>query len=425
MVGDGVRDGWRWSVSAMVGDGRRWSPQSVGLRWFMVLVLLKDFGFVLVLWAEFDLRWVGTGFRWSGGFITSFLDLSFVEGLGFCYCGFVQLMLLVSCLTSVFSEEPYPPIPSPSHQHGHPPTPSEAPAHPPSRHHHHHHHHHHPPTHSPIYPPSHPPAHHPPHHAPPSHPPVHPPHQPPQHAPPSHSPVHPPSYPPHQPPQHAPPSHPPIHPPSHPPHQPPRHAPPSHPPVHPPSHPPHQPPQHAPPSHPPVHPPSHPPHQSPPSHPPVHPPAHPPSHPPQHAPPSHPPVYPPAHPPSFVAVQGVVYCKSCKYAGVDDLLGATPIDGAVVKLQCNNTKYPVVQTAKTDKNGYFFLTAPKTITSNVVNKCKVFLVSSPLTKCNKPSNLNDGLKGAILRPEISYVADKLPFILYTVGPFAFEPICLR
>ena len=104
---------------------------------------------------------------------------------------------------------------------------------------------------------------------------------------------------------------------------------------------------------------------------------------------------------------------------------ALVLAGAVVKLQCNNTKYPVVQTAKTDKNGYFFLTAPKTITSNVVNNCKLFLVSSPLTKCNKPSNLNDGLKGAILRPEISYVADKLPFILYTVGPFAFEPICLR
>lgn len=104
---------------------------------------------------------------------------------------------------------------------------------------------------------------------------------------------------------------------------------------------------------------------------------------------------------------------------------ALVLAGAVIKLQCNNTKYPVVQTAKTDKNGYFFLTAPKTITSNVVNKCKVFLVSSPLTKCNKPSNLNDGLKGAILRPEISYVADKLPFILYTVGPFAFEPICFR
>lgn len=97
--------------------------------------------------------------------------------------------------------------------------------------------------------------------------------------------------------------------------------------------------------------------------------------------------------------------------------------GAVVKFQCNNTKYPLIQTAKTDKNGYFFITAPKTITSFGAHKCKVFLVSSPLASCNKPSDLHYGLQGASLRPEKPYMADKLPFILYTVGPFAFDPKC--
>ena len=43
---------------------------------------------VMDLWAEFDLQWGGCGFRWSGEFTTSFLDLSFVEGFGFCCCGF-------------------------------------------------------------------------------------------------------------------------------------------------------------------------------------------------------------------------------------------------------------------------------------------------------------------------------------------------
>jgi hypothetical protein len=99
--------------------------------------------------------------------------------------------------------------------------------------------------------------------------------------------------------------------------------------------------------------------------------------------------------------------------------------GATVKLQCNNTKYPVVETAKTDKNGYFFITAPKTVTSYASHKCKVFLISSPVATCSKPSNFNDGLKGSLLRPEKPYVANKLPFVLYTVGPFAFEPTCPR
>ena len=99
--------------------------------------------------------------------------------------------------------------------------------------------------------------------------------------------------------------------------------------------------------------------------------------------------------------------------------------GATIKLQCNNTKYPTVETAKTDKNGSFFLRAPQTITSYAFHKCKAFLVSSPVAACSKPSNFHDGLKGSLLRPEKPYVANNLPFVLYTVGPFAFEPKCPR
>ncbi|KAL4330558.1 hypothetical protein AHAS_Ahas13G0412100 [Arachis hypogaea] len=123
--------------------------------------------------------------------------------------------------------------------------------------------------------------------------------------------------------------------------------------------------------------PLHPPHYTPtpaPAHPPVHSPA----------PVPHPPVSP--VPRSFVAVQGVVYVKSCKYASVDTLLGALPLLDATVKLQCNNTRYKLVQTAKTDKNGYFFLEAPKSITTYGAHKCNVVLVSAP--NGLKPSNLH-------------------------------------
>ncbi|KGN49232.1 non-classical arabinogalactan protein 31 [Cucumis sativus] len=203
------------------------------------------------------------------------------------------------------------------------------------------------------------------------------------------------------------------------------------------------------PLHPPVHPPAHPPaHHRHHAHAqaPVHPPANAPSH---HLPPTHPPapahhhhhhnvspVHPPSHSPapiyppkprlvrSFISVQGVVYCKSCKYPGADTLLGATPVAGASVKLICQNTKYPLVQTATTDKNGYFFITAPKAITSYAFHKCKVVLGSSPSPTCTKPSALHGGAAGAPLRPQKSYIdANKLPFVLYSVGPFAFEPTC--
>ncbi|KAG7962318.1 hypothetical protein I3843_09G061000 [Carya illinoinensis] len=300
--------------------------------------------------------------------------------MGFALERFVLLqltVLMVSCYP-VFGEEHAALPPSP--------PPAETPSH-------HHHHHAPPPSHPPVKPPSHPPV------KPPSHPPAHPPtHH-------HHHHGHPPSQAPAQPPNH---------------HHHHHGHPPSHSPVHPP---PSLPPPHLPPSHPPVHPPSHPPHHHSPSLPPLHPPVHPPAHPPMPAhPPAHPPVF---HPPrSFVAVQGVVYCKSCKYAGADTLLGASPVLGAIVKLQCNNTKYGLIQKAKTDKNGYFYLTAPKSITSYGAHKCKVFLVSSPVAACSKPSNLHYGLNGALLKPEKPFVSDqKLPFILYSVGPFAFEPKC--
>ncbi|KAF7851196.1 hypothetical protein BT93_L4341 [Corymbia citriodora subsp. variegata] len=139
-------------------------------------------------------------------------------------------------------------------------------------------------------------------------------------------------------------------------------------------------------------------------------------------PPAHPPIKPPVHNnPSlrtYIVVQGVVYCKSCK----DTLIGAKPIFGAVVKLLCQNTKDSVSVTATTDKNGYFFLQPPLTVISFAFQKCKVFLVSSPIPSCSQPSNLNGGLTGVSLKWE-NPSSIKLPFILYSVGPFAFEPKC--
>ncbi|XP_050214977.1 non-classical arabinogalactan protein 31-like [Mercurialis annua] len=152
-----------------------------------------------------------------------------------------------------------------------------------------------------------------------------------------------------------------------------------------------------------------------------------PSHPPAHSPLPNPPAKSPSYPfpRSFVAVQGVVYCKSCKYSGVDTLLGATPVLGATVKLQCNNTKYPQETKATTDKNGYFYIQAPKTITNYGVHKCKVSLVSAPNTACSKITDLHGGLTGGVLKPEKKFVVNKLPFVMFNVGPFAFESKCPR
>lgn len=170
---------------------------------------------------------------------------------------------------------------------------------------------------------------------------------------------------------------------------------------------------------------------------PVNTPTHAPVHPPKpHSPPSvpaHPPMHSHPHPRSYhfprklVAVQGVVYCKSCNYSGVDTFLGAKPVSGATVKLQCNNTKYPLEVKATTDKNGYFLVKAPGTITNYGFHKCKVWLVAAPSTACSKITDTHGGLAGAILRPEKKPFVDekKRGYALFSVGPFAFESKCPR
>ncbi|XP_019168690.1 PREDICTED: non-classical arabinogalactan protein 30-like isoform X2 [Ipomoea nil] len=138
-----------------------------------------------------------------------------------------------------------------------------------------------------------------------------------------------------------------------------------------------------------------------------------------------PPVKPPTPSPPVqrkaIAVRGLVYCKSCQYRGVDNLYKATPLEGAVVKLACNNTKYHLVEKAKTDKNG-FFLIMPKTVTSAGFHKCKVFLVASPKPECSVFTNYKLGQAGAPLIPTPPPPELKSPpYQLFTVGPFAFEP----
>ncbi|OVA07748.1 Pollen Ole e 1 allergen/extensin [Macleaya cordata] len=126
-----------------------------------------------------------------------------------------------------------------------------------------------------------------------------------------------------------------------------------------------------------------------------------------------------------VAVQGVVFCKSCKYIKEDTLQDAKPLVGAVVKMVCYNTnrpKFPIVMTATTDKNGYFFIPPTKKVTTyGAQTRCRVFLAAAPKgSKCKLPTNLHGGIRGAYLKP--TKPATPVDFALYTVGPFAFNPI---
>ncbi|KFK36369.1 hypothetical protein AALP_AA4G114500 [Arabis alpina] len=129
----------------------------------------------------------------------------------------------------------------------------------------------------------------------------------------------------------------------------------------------------------------------------------------------------------LVAVEGMVYCKSCKYSGIDTLLEASPLQGATVRLACNNTKRGLTMETTTDKNGYFFMLAPNKLTSYAFHTCRVSPTNpgpaAATVTCTVPSKLNNGTTGAMLKPSRSINIAEHDYVLFSVGPFAFEPAC--
>ncbi|KAG2331434.1 hypothetical protein Bca52824_002614 [Brassica carinata] len=102
---------------------------------------------------------------------------------------------------------------------------------------------------------------------------------------------------------------------------------------------------------------------------------------------------------------------------------------AVVRLLCKSKKKIVAET-KTDKNGYFLLLGPKTVTNYGFRGCRVYLVKSKDYKCNKVSKLFGGDVGAVLKPEkrkgkSAVVINQLIYGIFNVGPFAFDPVCSK
>uniref|UniRef100_A0A803LPZ5 Uncharacterized protein n=2 Tax=Chenopodium quinoa TaxID=63459 RepID=A0A803LPZ5_CHEQI len=158
---------------------------------------------------------------------------------------------------------------------------------------------------------------------------------------------------------------------------------------------------------------------------PAHSPAKSPSYPPTKAPVPAPAPHHVMPPRKLVAVEGVVYCKNCSYSGVATLTAASPLPGAKVELRCRNTKYLIKKESTTDKNGFFFLEAPNHITTYGAHKCKVFLLEKPNNSgpCSHATNLNGGISGAFLffNKTMAPPPKPLPYSLFTVGPFAFEP----
>ncbi|KAJ4727726.1 Pollen Ole e 1 allergen/extensin [Melia azedarach] len=123
---------------------------------------------------------------------------------------------------------------------------------------------------------------------------------------------------------------------------------------------------------------------------------------------------------NLLGIQGLIYCK--KHSEI------TPIEGAVARIKCLATDehgyerapFSILSDA-TDAKGYFFATlSPLEVKYfSRLKECKAFLELSPSGNCSVPTNINNGITGALLtsyRP-----LSKRNMILFSVPPFYFTP----
>nr|XP_010911389.1 non-classical arabinogalactan protein 31-like [Elaeis guineensis] len=127
-----------------------------------------------------------------------------------------------------------------------------------------------------------------------------------------------------------------------------------------------------------------------------------------------------SHPPLPIAVVGIIYCMSCKLPGYDKYIDASPLPGAVARLQCSSSAPGVTVKGTTDRHGYFLIQTNK-VTNYGAHKCRVFLESSPFPYCNLPVYPAGKRSGAPLKFERNRKVGSGQQALYTAGGFAFAP----
>ncbi|KAK9136798.1 hypothetical protein Sjap_007392 [Stephania japonica] len=119
---------------------------------------------------------------------------------------------------------------------------------------------------------------------------------------------------------------------------------------------------------------------------------------------------------SNFAIQGIVYCRSG--------LELTRLEGAVTRVTClhlHKDGYEMapfsVLSKPTDSKGYFYVSVPQNEGISKISDCRVFLNSSPSEICNVPTDVNNGVSGAV--PGTYQVLSNKKTELYTVGPFFY------
>ncbi|KAJ1285202.1 hypothetical protein BS78_03G262100 [Paspalum vaginatum] len=123
-----------------------------------------------------------------------------------------------------------------------------------------------------------------------------------------------------------------------------------------------------------------------------------------------------------IAVEGVVWCNTCRYAGYVKSMDSSPLPNAAALLQCRRGDDGRVLSVwnTTDADGYFLIQADWQSTPFKSKDCMVFVPVSPVRGCSV--TVMPRRKGATLkfRRFVPVSRDELQ-ARYSAGNFTFAP----
>ncbi|KAG0518935.1 hypothetical protein BDA96_09G220300 [Sorghum bicolor] len=121
-----------------------------------------------------------------------------------------------------------------------------------------------------------------------------------------------------------------------------------------------------------------------------------------------------------IGVQGVVWCKSCRYHGYFAPMDASPLPGAKVYLRCKHGRRAVTVAGQSGAGGYFLIQTSQQVSAFTSQQCRVYVPRSPVRACGVPA-YPSGRKGLPLKFQEFVKRGNGLQGMYSVGNRFFRP----
>ncbi|KAK3161820.1 hypothetical protein QOZ80_1BG0081960 [Eleusine coracana subsp. coracana] len=123
-----------------------------------------------------------------------------------------------------------------------------------------------------------------------------------------------------------------------------------------------------------------------------------------------------------IGVEGVVWCKGCRYSGYNKSVDASPLPKAQALLRCRRGDWQLSLWNTTDAEGYFLIQTDKhkQVTPYTSKDCKVYVPRSPSRGCSVPVAPARKKGSPIKFRRFVPLSDELQ-ARYTAGNFTFAP----